>query len=80
MTMEASLISVFAVLSLTCAGTPCEYAPASVFPPVSYTNAQDVSWEDLRTAAQPFGKSLLSVHVPIGLPESSSLVIPSLPL
>ncbi len=39
-----------------------------------YANAESESWENVRLAAAPKGRSPLSVHVPLNLPEASDLV------
>ena len=40
---------------------------------VGYANAEGVSWEEVRLEAVPKGRSPLSVHVPLNLPEASDL-------
>ena len=41
---------------------------------VGYANAEGASWEEVRLAAAPKGRSPLSVHVPLNLPEASDLL------
>lgn len=40
----------------------------------SYRDAESSSWEEVRVGAMPFGRSPLSVHVPVGLPEAADLL------
>ena len=70
---ETTVFSAFAALSLACAGAPCDYARTAGLSAISYADAPNVSWEELRRASVPSGKSQLSVHVPVGLPRASSL-------
>ena len=41
---------------------------------VGYANAEGASWAEVSLAAAPKGRSPLSVHVPLNLPEASDLV------
>ena len=42
--------------------------------PIGYAEAEDVSWDGVRLAAVPKGRSPLSVHIPLNLPEASDLL------
>ena len=63
-------------------------ASAATFPPfdgkgrldpeagaISYAEAENAAWGDVRLAAVPKGKPQLSAHIPLGLPGSSDLLV-----
>ncbi|MBQ6245495.1 MAG: hypothetical protein IJK04_01410 [Kiritimatiellae bacterium] len=41
---------------------------------IGYAEAEGVSWDEVRLAAVPKGRSPLSVHIPLNLPEASDLL------
>ena len=59
-------------LALTTASCAC-IAMCAEEPRFSYRDAANASWEEVRVASMPFGRSPLSVHVPLGLPAVADL-------